>query len=279
MTVSTRRNADAKARAVESGIPASSARSLERGLAVFELLRAHGPLRIVEIAQRLRIPRSSTYEIVDLLQSRRFLERTPDGQRFTLGVALHLLGMSYRDGIDLAKVGSAAVDALRDETGETVQLCILDGDQLLVLHKADGRRPIRIISHVGTRVPVNWGASGRLLVSDLDDAALRRFLERTARPSPNAGAIVDVPQLMRQIRSFKKRGWSIEINETNAHAGCVAAPVRDAEGGCIATLSIVAPEHRLQSRDLKGLVDSVCRAAQGLSARLGAPTSGLTPPS
>lgn len=262
-------------RAGQPGTPSSSARSLERGLAVLELLRAHGPLRITEIARSLCIPRSSTYEIVGLLQRQRYLERTLDGQRYRLGVALHLLGMCYRDSIDLAKMGSAAVDALRDETGETVQLCILDGDQLLVLHKADGHRPIRIISHVGTRVPVNWAASGRLLVSDLDNEALRSFLEQTARPSPNTGATVDIPQLMRQIRAFRQRGWSLEINETNAHAGCVAAPVQDAEGRCIATLSIVAPEHRLQSSDLNGLVESVCRAAQGLSARLGGPSDGF----
>ncbi|WP_119461089.1 IclR family transcriptional regulator [Rhodospirillaceae bacterium SYSU D60014] len=248
----------------------SSARSLERGLAVLELLRTQGPLRITEISRSLRIPRSSIYEIARLLQDKRYVDRTLDGQRYTLGVALHLLGMSYRDSIDLAKIGSAAVETLRDETGETVQLCILDGEQLLVLQKADGRRPIRIMSHVGTRVPVNWAASGRLLVSDLDDEALRMFLEQTARPSPKTSVTVDIPQLMRQIRVFRKRGWSLEINETNAHAGCVAAPVEDAEGHCIATLSIVAPEHRLQSSELKGLVESVCRAARRLSARLGA---------
>lgn len=271
----TSNRAAVKPRAGQPGAPASSARSLERGLAILDLLRAQGPLRIAEIAQSLRIPRSSAYEIVGLLQRQRYLERMLDGQRYRLGVALHLLGMCYRDSVDLAKLGSATVDALRDETEETVQLCTLDGDQLLVLHKADGRRPIRIISHVGTRVPVNWAASGRLLVSDLDDEALRSFLERTARPSPNGAAAVDVPQLMRQIRSFRKRGWSLEINETNAHVGCVAAPIQDAEGHCIATLSIVAPEHRLRSSDLKGLVESVRRAAHRLSARLGAPNGGF----
>ena len=70
------------------------------------------------------------------------------------------------------KDGSQIAEELRDETGETVQLSVLENDLMMVLLKEEGIRPLRIISNVGSRVPVNWAAAGRLLVSDMDDKAL-----------------------------------------------------------------------------------------------------------
>ena len=71
--------------------------------------------------------------------------------------------MAYRSHVDLLKDGSRIAEQLRDETGETVQLSVLDNDLMMVLLKEEGVRPLRIISQVGSRVPVNWAAAGRLL--------------------------------------------------------------------------------------------------------------------
>ena len=153
--------------------------------------------------------------------------------------------MAYRSQVDLLHDGSQIVEELRDETGETVQLSVLENDMMLVLLKEEGSRSIRIISRVGSRVPVNWAAAGRLLVSDLDDATLGALLKRSVRQSPTGRAITDVPKLIQQIRKFRKQGYATELNETNEHAGCVAAPVIDGSGRCVAAISVVAPEQRL----------------------------------
>src|SRR5581483_313886 len=100
---------------------------------------------------------------------------------------------------------------------ETVQLSVLENELMLVLVKEEGSQPIRIISRIGSRVPVNWAAAGRLLVSDLDDAALRGLLQRTVRPSPTGQAETNIGKLIAQIRRFRRQGYGIEINEANAH--------------------------------------------------------------
>jgi DNA-binding IclR family transcriptional regulator len=245
--------------------------SIKRVLEVLELLRrSERPLRTREIIQQLSIPRSSGYEIIKILEASEYIERRGNDNAFSLGRQLHILGMAYREQVDLLKDGALIAEALRDRTGETVQLCVLDTDYLLVLLKEDGQQPVRIISKVGTRVPVNWGASGRLLVSDLSEKQLVDLLTRTAEPSPIDHRPVDIPSLMREIREFRRRGWAFELNQTNAHAGCIAAPVLDLQGHCLATISVVAPEHRLREDQLPPLVDAVCEAARQLSNKLGA---------
>jgi DNA-binding IclR family transcriptional regulator len=94
-------------------------------------------------------------------------------------------------------------------------------------------------------------------------------LQRTTRPSPTGQAVTDIPKLMGQIRRFRKQGYAIEINEANAHAGCVAAPIIDAADHCVAAISVVAPEQRLGRPNRERLIAAVCEAAGRLSRRLG----------
>jgi DNA-binding IclR family transcriptional regulator len=251
---------------------ASGSRSVRRALDIFELMLARGEaLAVAEIVAALKIPKSTAYELARTLSDAGYLERMGKEGRLFLGRKLFELGMMYRSQIDLLKEGSQVVEALRDATGETVQFSVLENDMMLVLLKEEGSHPIRIISRVGSRVPVNWAAAGRLLVSDLDDATLGGLLKRTIVQSPSGKAVMDADKLIQQIRKFRRQGYAVEINEANNHAGCVAAPVIDATGRCVAAISVVAPEQRLDKASRDKLIEAVRNAAEGLSHRLGAP--------
>ena len=251
---------------------ATGSRSVRRALDILEtLLRCDEPLGVAEIAKTLSIPRSTTYGIVNVLCDARYLEWFSDGSKLFLGPKLLELGTAYRSKIDLLKSGAPVVQELRDATGETVQLSVLDADMLLVLMKEEGSHPVRIISRVGSRVPVNWAAGGRLIVSDLGDAELRRLLRQTVRASPTGKANLDIELLIRQVRRARQQGYSTELGEANDHAGCVAAPVIDASGHCIAAISIAAPEQRLKQTNRARLIAAVREAARQLSQRLGCP--------
>lgn len=246
----------------------SGARSLRRAVAMLTLIHSRGqPQSVAEMAAALSIPKSTAYDLLNAMLHEGLV--TPaDGTRFALGHRLHELGAGYRAQVDILREGSRSVRALRDETGETVQLSAMEGPLMHVLLKEEGFRAVRIISNTGSRVPVNWAAAGRLLVSDLDDDGLRRLLTATVTPSPTGRAETDVDLLMAQIRAFRTAGYALEIGETNEHAGCVAAPVLDGEGRVIAALSLAAPEQRLNSPDLPMLVAAVRRAAADLSGAM-----------
>lgn len=242
-----------------------------RALGILELMMEAGkPVTVAEIIGGLGIPKSTAYELVNTLSAAGYLEPHGDNKHLFLGRKLFELGAAYRSQVDLLKDGSRTIAALRDLTGETVQLSVLDGTMMLVLLKEEGSNPIRIVSTVGSRVPVNWAASGRLLVSDLDDQALVELLEGTVRQSPSGRAQLDVDVLVKEVRQARKRGFATEVNETNQHAGCVAAPVYDGSGRCIAAISIVVPAARLTTQNRSRLVAEVRDAANKLSRRLGA---------
>jgi IclR family transcriptional regulator, KDG regulon repressor len=258
------------AMAKEAKEEAGGSRSVRRALDILELMLARGDaLSVADIVAELKIPKSTAYELVRSLGEGGYVERSGKAGGLFLGRKLFELGMAYRSKIDLLKDGSQIVEELRDQVGETVQLSVMENDMMLVLVKEEGSQSIRIISRIGSRVPVNWAAAGRLLVSDLDDERLRDLLQRTVRPSPTGQAVTDIPKLIGQIRRFRKQGYAIEINEANEHAGCVAAPIIDAAGHCVAAISAVAPEQRLGRANRDRLIAAVSAAAQRLSRRLG----------
>jgi IclR family KDG regulon transcriptional repressor len=215
---------------------------------------------------------------VNVLCDARYLEWFSNGNKLFLGPKLLELGTAYRSKVDLLRAGAPIVQGLRDATGESVQLSVLDGDMLLVLMKEEGSHPVRIISRIGSRVPVNWAAGGRLIISHLDDAKLRRLLRRTVDASPTGKATLDIETLVRQVRRARRQGYSTELGEANEHAGCVAAPVLDASGQCIAAISIAAPGQRLKPRNRARLIAAVREAGKQLSQRLGAPSPGVILP-
>jgi len=250
----------------------SGSRSVRRALDIFELILGAGePVTVAQIIDGLSIPKSTAYELVRTLCDSGYLDRQSQSASLFLGRKLFELGMAYRSQIDLLKEGSQIVEELRDLTGETVQLSVLENAMMLVLVKEEGSQSIRIISRIGSRVPVNWAAAGRLLVSDLADAPLRDLLRRSIRPSATGRAVVNIEKLVHQIRRFRRQGYGTELNEANEHAGCVAAPVIDMSGRCVAAISVVVPEQRLGRENRSRLIAGVRAAADRLSRKLGRP--------
>ncbi len=253
--------------AEESG---EGSRSVRRAIDILGLMMARGgPITVAQIIAELKIPKSTAYELVRTLIEADYVAPASKGTGFFIGRKLYELGMAYHSHVDLLRDGAQIAEELRDETGETVQLSVLDNGLMMVLVKEEGRGHLRIISNVGTRVPVNWAAAGRLLVSDYSDAELESLLKKTIRQSPTSNATMNVEKIIAQIRKFRRLGYATELNEANEHAGCIAAPILDSAGRCFAAISVVIPEQRFNKVTRKRLIVSVMTAAEKLSRRLG----------
>jgi DNA-binding IclR family transcriptional regulator len=262
-----RKRKPARAQEDEGG---EGSRSVRRAMDILSLMLARGgPMTVAHIIAELGIPKSTDYELVRTLGEADYIAHSSRGAGLFIGRRLYELGMAYRNNVDLLCDGAQIVDELRDETGETVQLSVLDNQLMMVVLKEEGRGHLRIISNVGTRVPLNWAAAGRFLVSDLPDEDLTRLLKATIRQSPTGKAIMNVAKLIAQISKARRLGYVTELNEANAHAGCIAAPIVDASGHCIAAISVVVPEQRLTKPHRDRLLASVTAAAERLSRRLG----------
>lgn len=243
-------------------------RGLDRAFEILEFLRARRqPMRPNEIAMAIGAPRSSVYELVNLLLRHHMLEYHDDDGRVFLGRKLYFLGTAYAEQFDLMHECDAMLTRLAEETHETAQMCLLEGNKYTVAMMREGARPFSISSRIGEPVPVPWTASGRLLVSHLRDEEILDFIPPDDFVLPN-GRRLDSRKFLAETRKAADDGYFYFNSIVERFTYCFAVPIRRADGLCIATLCLVAPkEDGLRNR--QSYLDSLLSAAGRISERLG----------
>ncbi len=244
---------------------------IDRALQVLDhLYQTNTPTGSYAIAKALGVPLSTAYSVIDHLVETHLLSRRGDGTVW-LGPRLHYYGLAYAGSLDFLDVATHEMHALCRAVNETVQICGRDGDNMMVLAAADGPGHFRVSSRVGTRVPLNWTASGRLLVGHLPAPECVALFARCARESPTGRAVTDASALAQGAAEAWAQRISIQMGESDYAVACVASPIIDASGGCIATISIVLPEHKITS-DRHRYAEAVKAAARRIETLLGTPS-------
>lgn len=244
------------------------ASGIDRAFQVLDHLTACGsPASAYDIARAISAPTSTVYDVIDTLVAKGALARSPANGRVFLGPRLHFYGLAYARELSLTAVLAERISALSGMTGETVQVCVRDGAMMVVQMMSPGTRVFRIGSEVGTRVPLNWTASGRLLLAPLPASERAEIIAR-ATPSPTGRAETDPARLDAACRRAWEARIAVQVSEADEEVACIAAPVRDGSGGCPATISIVVPGPCAVERQ-EELVSAVRGAAAQVEATMG----------
>jgi DNA-binding IclR family transcriptional regulator len=217
---------------------------LDRALQILDYLKAEArPLGAYAIGRGLGMPLSTAYAIIEDLVEKSLLTRRSDGAVW-LGERLYHYGLAYGKALDFLEVATHEMQELCRISGETSQVCGRDGDFMVVLAMAEGAGHFRVTSRVGTRVPLNWTASGRLLVGHLTETERVALFRRGARSSPTGRAETDPVTLARNAEIALAQRLSVQFSESDFAVACIASPIRNRSGECVATISLVVPEQK-----------------------------------
>ena len=206
-----------------------------------------------ELAAELGESRATIYQRLLTLVVAGWVEAVEDGRyRLTLRAA-----RIARAAAEQAGIGDRAMqvlEALVAETGETASLAVLEGNEPCIVQRVEPAGVLRAELRVGAALSLSGSASGRVLVAFAEEATRLRLRLGKAE-MPDAAVLEEVRRLGHALSS----GRSIE------GIRAAAVPVRDADGRCIAALSLVGPVHRF---DAPRLVAPLERAAKRLTAML-----------
>jgi DNA-binding IclR family transcriptional regulator len=258
----------ASAEAVSDTQKRSRVSGIDRVLQILDHLQISGTAATAyELAKATGAPLSTVYALVEDLVEKGMLDRQPGGALW-LGPRLYHYGLSYARNLDLLTVATHEMHALSHAVGETVQICGRDGSHMVVLAMAEGQGHFHVTSRVGTRVPLNWTASGRLLVGHLSDAERQTLFRASASASPTGRAETDPKALSEAVSRCYAEGLSIQAGESDYSVACIAAPIRTSDGVCLATVSIVVPEFKVTQAE-PDLIAEVRASARRIEKRLG----------
>ncbi|MGI8757867.1 MAG: IclR family transcriptional regulator [Acidimicrobiales bacterium] len=199
---------------------------LDKVIRVLEAVEAR-PLALGELVVATGLPRASAHRLAVAAEAHGLLRRTPEG-RFALGLRLVALGRAASDGVALVEVARPALEALRAETGESVQLYVREADQRVCVASLESPHGLRTIVRVGETLPLERGSAGRVLRS---------------YPVLVAGE------------------WAESVEEREAGVASVSAAVHGAAGEVVAAVGVSGPVERTSRSPGRRYGPAVVRAA------------------
>ena len=245
--------------------------ALARGLDILERVRdAREPPSATELASALALPRTTAHELLQTLTAKGYLEPI-DGapRRYRLGLRLFELGNTYAEGLDLARAAQEVAEHTAAECDETVHVAVRDGTDVIYIAKVDSTHPVRMVSAVGRRLPAHVTAVGKMLLSGVPDAELRKLYPEEPLEGLTPASIRSFDELVAALAEVRSQALAFDECESNAAVNCVAAPVYDHAGKMVAAMSISVPTLRWSAARAARFADLVRRGAADLSRRLG----------
>ncbi len=246
-------------------------RVLDRAVSILQTLSDGKPRTLVELGEAVELNNSTTFRLLAALASHNYVERDEATGKYTLGLACLELARSYQMNNQIQRAALPEMEALRDETGETIHLAILDRMEVVYLEKLHGFHAIGLMSsHVGARLLAYCTGLGKLLMAYLDEERVRAHYDKAGFIRFTSTTITDMDTLLQELRAIRARGYAFDWGEHEADVRCVAAPIFDAHGKTIAAISIAGPANRMEPLESDyQRIEQILHAAGEISARLG----------
>jgi DNA-binding IclR family transcriptional regulator len=245
-------------------------KSADRVIRILEIIGlSNDGLTHGEIAAELNIPRGSLSKLLSTLVTREYL--SVDGKRkfYRLGPQLLALTGRYLSSLDVVELGRPIINELMQTTNESTDLTILKGHEVMVVCKADCSRSfIRSIS-IGDTFPVYATAGGKAILAYLSDEEIDRCLSSIELTPLTKKTITDSKVLRQELEKVRATGIASTRGELFEELNVMAAPVFDALGKILASITISTPTSRFTPSKAGPIKNALSHASAELSYHLG----------
>ncbi len=242
----------------------SSIQVIDRMMSLLDVLAYHiQPISLKQLAQITNLHPSSAHRILNVMVGKGPVDKI-EGGNYRLGLKLLELGNLVRARLDIRREALPFMQALHHEIGETVNLSLRHGDEVVYVERTVGAQAMmRVVQLVGARAPLHITAVGKIFLADAGDAQALEYAQRTGLPAYTEHTITHAKALCDELAKIRKTGYAFDHEEAEKGVACIGAGIRDAEGRLIAGLSISAPVDRHDKswpKQVKETADAISRA-------------------
>jgi DNA-binding IclR family transcriptional regulator len=242
---------------------------LTKVLAIFDLLdRTPGGLQLRSITQLTKLNKSTAWRFLSHLEGAGYVVRDGAGA-YLLGPRLVHLGAGSTYQGTICRVSHPILEELWRQTGETVNLGVLDGKEVLYLSVLESPHSFRLVSKAGLRRPLHCTALGKVILAGQPSAVRDELMTATKFEKLTPRSITRPGELIAELGRIQSRGYAIDNEEVVEGARCIAAPILDCSGYVAAAVSVSGPVARMSRACVPAIARYVQQAGNRISASLG----------
>ncbi|MFB0836114.1 IclR family transcriptional regulator [Arthrobacter halodurans] len=243
--------------------------SVDRALAILEILARTGHAGVSEIAEEIGIHKSTASRLLGSLVARDIVQQNNERGKYQLGFGVLRLASSIPGRLSLVREARTVMEALAEEHKETVNLAVLRSNYAVNVDQAMGPSTLATYDWVGSLTPLHATSSGKVLLAALPAEERERVLKETGLPARTPLTITSRKQLELQLLEVSHRGYAVTREEFEIGINAIAVPVHNHAGTVIGAVSIAGPAFRFDPEDKPGLVESLQAAGLQISANMG----------
>ena len=249
--------------------PKPTNKSIIKALDILELFITSDELGVTEVANKLKLPKTTAFNLLNTLENRGLVEQNPDNSKYRLGIKIFELGMRWSTGRDIRTVAMRRMQQCADDLGEIVMLTILSGGQALIILRADPPVPFLLVPRLGYNLPLHSTASGKVLLANTAKTMQDEIIRKSALERYTSSTITDPAKLKKGLQKIRTDGYALDEGETFNGTICCAAPICDYSNAVIASVSVMTSADRFPGLKSAELVEHVKKLAEKISYDLG----------
>lgn len=228
------------------------------------------PTPAAMIATLLELPRSSVYQLLNVMLEHGFISHYPEDKSYGLGVSAFELSSAYTRQEPLARLGAPLIAQLVDKVGESAHLAVLHGSDVLYIVEERAKGRPSLVTDVGVRLPSHLTASGRAILAALPKSQVRAlypsaatFSERVAESS-----ISSYSQLRRELEQSTQRGYAVERGDVTPDFHSLAVEIRDSNDWPVAAVAVTFLADRVPEEQREALLVQIRATAVAITSRV-----------
>lgn len=234
---------------------------------VLEYLADHGAAGLMEIAGELGLNKSTTHRVLSSLEYMGYVKQDPDTGKYDTTFKLADLANRAVSRVDIISTVRPHLRRLMERCGETVHFVQLDGSDVVYIDKVEAyQNNVRMVSHVGARIPFYRSAVGKALASRMTKDAVRRLWDSCDIERTTPYTITNFDDFMDALEEVRRKGYALDNEENETGVRCIAAALTTHNEGPKYAFSISVPISRMDNDRIKELSGYVRKVKDEIDA-------------
>ncbi|MBW4985628.1 IclR family transcriptional regulator [Mameliella sp. CS4] len=244
---------------------AGTLQALDRALGVLTALARDEGTTLSDLSREIDIPTATTHRILTTLENHRFVTFDEERQEWAVGIEAWRTGTAFLKRNSVVEVGRPVMRRLMKETGETANLAVPDGREVVFVGQVETPNPIRAFFPPGTRTAMHASGIGKAILAAMRPQAQQRLIEDMDLTPFTASTHVTLSGLTADLHSIAARGWSHDREERHAGMSCIGAAILNDQGEPCAGISVSGPTVRFSGERIADLGRRVAEASQEIT--------------
>lgn len=226
-------------------------KTVDQSLKLLDYFTKEKPLwGIRELANESGLNHSTVYRILETLESNRFLVKDRETKKYSLGIRLWELGLLMYESLNLSQFIRPIMERLMHDTGESIFLTALDGDEALTLDTMEPDHKVKYSVSIGSRVPLYAGASYRSILAFMPEEKIEQILAGDLK-AHTTESITEREVIRRELEHIRKTGWAKSEGEYTKDVRAIAVPLFNQDGHIFGSLTVAGPKYRFTDRHVE----------------------------